>query len=231
MAWSNVEFVGNANVVEVSYESFCQEIRENTSKVGKKQAIEIFVKENFDLTGTICAIKEQKNTDLFIIECDEAYNLIFEALKAVVSSVLPLSEQTRFFSALNDKTVRSIDDIIKKNINDIGAIQAKPQYSYRREEFDALKRLNNGKSVMEVAIWELDKVIQLYCNKTGKNLPKMRSRIYHTMWDGYQALIDMDYAKYHNGIFSLISVSMTAANKSKMERLERPFSSYLDALE
>ena len=54
---------------------------------------------------------------------------------------------------------------------------------------------------------------------------------YHQDHQGYCLLLDADNVEKNESFLSWLSVGVNVLNKSKMERIEKPFSYYLDSLE
>ena len=158
MGWNNYEVIREEETISVSYEGFCEEIINNAKRMGMNQAIEQFVKKEFNLEGNINGIREHRNSEWFLSECDEAYSILFVALRAIVDCAIPsLPDRRAFYNCLSDGNAKNIQDIMNINIVAINGIKSR---NPRLDGLDALKRLKNGKSVMRSCLDEMDKIIQ-----------------------------------------------------------------------
>ncbi len=103
------------------------------------------------------------------------------------------------------------------------------EFSGRKEEYLILLYTDMGKSLYQIYVENIDKLIIYYCKITYKTINIMRRNIFYT---AQQAIDKVRYdASVCNSIDELLNHISENVLSSKKDRIQTPFTYYLDALD
>ena len=91
------------------------------------------------------------------------------------------------------------------------------------EYLSALLSVKNGKSVFKIFFEQINLLIKIYCKETRKNESTMRKYIFETLLDAHNVFENERHAV--DSFFQSIALCI---NGAKHERIERPFTYFLD---